>query len=230
MRYGRVEAARFLRRPNRFVAEVDLEGRTETVHVKNTGRCRELLTPGAQVYLAPGTNPARKTAWDLIAVEKGPLLINMDAQAPNRVFGEWAAAGRFVPGLTLLKPETAWGRSRFDFYWEAGPERRGFVEVKGVTLEQDGVAAFPDAPTERGVRHLEELAAARREGYACAVCFVLQMKGPVLFRPNEATHPAFGAALRGAAEAGGGGLGRDCRVTPGELWLDAPVPADLGPV
>ena len=166
MRYGRVEAARFLRRPNRFVAEVDLEGRTETVHVKNTGRCRELLTPGAQVYLAPGTNPARKTAWDLIAVEKGPLLINMDAQAPNRVFGEWAAAGRFVPGLTLLKPETAWGRSRFDFYWEAGPERRGFVEVKGVTLEQDGVAAFPDAPTERGVRHLEELAAARREGVA----------------------------------------------------------------
>ena len=230
MRYGKIQAARFLRRPNRFVAEVELEGRTEAVHVKNTGRCRELLVPGARVYLTPGENPARKTAWDLIAVEKGPLLINMDAQAPNRVFGEWAAAGRFVPGLTLLKPETAWGRSRFDFYWEAGPERRGFVEVKGVTLEQDGVAAFPDAPTERGVRHLEELAAARREGYACAVCFVLQMKGPVLFRPNEATHPAFGAALRAAAEAGVEVLVRDCRVTPGELWLDAPVPADLGPV
>ena len=184
--------------------------------------------PGARVYLTPGENPARKTAWDLIAVEKGPLLINMDAQAPNRVFGEWAAAGHFVPGLTLLRPETTWGRSRFDFYWEAGPERRGFVEVKGVTLEQDGVAAFPDAPTERGVRHLEELAAARREGYACAVCFVLQMKGPVLFRPNEATHPAFGAALRAAAEAGVEVLVRDCRVTPGELWLDAPVPIDLG--
>ena len=228
MRYGKIQAARFLRRPNRLVAEVELEGRTEAVHVKNTGRCRELLVPGARVYLTPGENPARKTAWDLIAVEKGPLLINMDAQAPNRVFGEWAAAGHFVPGLTLLRPETTWGRSRFDFYWEAGPERRGFVEVKGVTLEQDGVAAFPDAPTERGVRHLEELSAARREGYECAVCFVIQMKGPTRFRPNEATHPAFGAALRAAAEAGVDVLAYDCRVTPDQLWLDAPVPIDLG--
>ena len=228
MRYGKIQAARFLRRPNRFVAEVELEGRTEAVHVKNTGRGRELLVPGARVYLTPGENPARKTAWDLIAVEKGPLLINMDAQAPNRVFGEWAAAGHFVPGLTLLRPETTWGRSRFDFYWEAGPERRGFVEVKGVTLEQDGVAAFPDAPTERGVRHLEELSAARREGYECAVCFVIQMKGPTRFRPNEATHPAFGAALRAAAEAGVDVLAYDCRVTPDQLWLDAPVPIDLG--
>ena len=228
MRYGKIQAARFLRRPNRFVAEVELEGRTEAVHVKNTGRCRELLVPGARVYLTPGENPARKTAWDLIAVENGPLLINMDAQAPNRVFGEWAAAGHFVPGLTLLRPETTWGRSRFDFYWEAGPERRGFVEVKGVTLEQDGVAAFPDAPTERGVRHLEELSAARREGYECAVCFVIQMKGPTRFRPNEATHPAFGAALRAAAEAGVDVLAYDCRVTPDQLWLDAPVPIDLG--
>ena len=228
MRYGKIQAARFLRRPNRFVAEVELEGRTEAVHVKNTGRCRELLVPGARVYLTPGENPARKTAWDLIAVEKGPLLINMDAQAPNRVFGEWAAAGHFVPGLTLLRPETTWGRSRFDFYWEAGPERRGFVEVKGVTLEQDGVAAFPDAPTERGVRHLEELSAARREGYECAVCFVIQMKCPTRFRPNEATHPAFGAALRAAAEAGVDVLAYDCRVTPDQLWLDAPVPIDLG--
>ena len=228
MRYGKIQAARFLRRPNRFVAEVELEGRTEAVHVKNTGRCRELLVPGARVYLTPGENPARKTAWDLIAVEKGPLLINMDAQAPNRVFGEWAAAGHFVPGLTLLRPETTWGRSRFDFYWEAGPERRGCVEVKGVTLEQDGVAAFPDAPTERGVRHLEELSAARREGYECAVCFVIQMKGPTRFRPNEATHPAFGAALRAAAEAGVDVLAYDCRVTPDQLWLDAPVPIDLG--
>ena len=228
MRYGKIQAARFLRRPNRFVAEVELEGRTEAVHVKNTGRCRELLVPGARVYLTPGENPARKTAWDLIAVEKGPLLINMDAQAPNRVFGEWAAAGHFVPGLTLLRPETTWGRSRFDFYWEAGPERRGFVEVKGVTLEQDGVAAFPDAPTERGVRHLEELSAARREGYECAVCFVIQMKGPTRFRPNEATHPAFGAALRAAAETGVDVLAYDCQVTPDQLWLDAPVPIDLG--
>lgn len=227
MKYRKTRPARFLHRPNRFVAEVELEGQRETVHVKNTGRCRELLVPGATVYLTPGENPARKTAYDLIAVEKGPLLINMDAQAPNRVFEEWAAAGNFLPGLTLLRPETTWGCSRFDFYWEAGPERRGFVEVKGVTLETDGVAAFPDAPTERGVRHLEELSAARREGYECAVCFVIQMKGPTRFQPNDATHPAFGAALRSAAAAGVEVMAYDCRVAPDGLWLDAPVPITL---
>ena len=228
MQYGCVAPAVFLSRPNRFIARVQLGEQTVECHVKNTGRCRELLVPGATVYLERGTNPNRRTAWDLIAADKGGKLINMDAQAPNRVFGEWAPAGHFVPGLTLLRPETTWGRSRFDFYWEAGPERRGFVEVKGVTLEQDGVAAFPDAPTERGVRHLEELSAARREGYECAVCFVIQMKGPTRFRPNEATHPAFGAALRAAAEAGVDVLAYDCRVTPDQLWLDAPVPIDLG--
>ena len=164
MRYGEVLPARFLRRPHRFVAEVELGGHVETVHVKNTGRCRELLVPGAAVYLTPGTGPARKTAYDLIAVEKGDLLINMDAQAPNQLFREWAQTGGFRPGLTRLKPETAWGRSRFDFYWEDGAGARGFVEVKGVTLEDGGTAAFPDAPTQRGVRHLEELTAALGEG------------------------------------------------------------------
>ena len=161
-------------------------------------------------------------------MEKGDLLINMDAQAPNQLFQEWAQAGGFRPGLTRLKPETTWGRSRFDFYWEDGAGARGFVEVKGVTLEDGGTAAFPDAPTQRGVRHLEELTAALGEGYACAVCFVIQMKGPRRFQPNDAAHPAFGEALRRAAAAGVEVLARDCRVAPGELWLDAPVPVCLG--
>ena len=202
------------------------DGREETVHVKNTGHCRELLLPGARVWLEGSENPKRKTAFDLVAVDRGGLLINMDAQAPNRVFAEWANTGAFRPGLTLLRPETAWGGSRFDFYWEAG-EHRGFVEVKGVTLERDGLALFPDAPTLRGVKHLEELAAARSAGYEAAVCFVIQMKGPRAFRPNDDTHPQFGAALRAAAAAGVEVLARDCLVTPDSLTLDAPVPVEL---
>ena len=202
------------------------DGREETVHVKNTGRCRELLLPGARVWLEGSENPKRKTAFDLVAVDRGGLLINMDAQAPNRVFAEWANTGAFRPGLTLLRPETAWGGSRFDFYWEAG-EHQGFVEVKGVTLERDSLALFPDAPTLRGVKHLEELAAARSAGYEAAVCFVIQMKGPRAFRPNDDTHPQFGAALRAAAAAGVEVLARDCLVTPDSLTLDAPVPVEL---
>ncbi len=225
MRYAQVLPARFLARPNRFIAQVELRGRVETVHVKNTGRCRELLVPGAQVYLEAAQNPARKTPYDLIAVEKGGLLINMDAQAPNKVFGEWAAAGG-IPGLTLLRPETTWGSSRFDFYWESATEK-GFVEVKGVTLEVDGGAFFPDTPTERGVKHLHELKAARQQGYRAAVCFVIQMKGVDFFSPNDATHPAFGQALREAAQAGVEVWAYDCAVTPDALVLDAPVPVRL---
>ena len=226
MRYGKIQAARFLRRPNRFVAEVELEGRTEAVHVKNTGRCRELLVPGARVYLTPGENPARKTAWDLIAVEKGPLLINMDAQAPNQVFGEWARAGKWVPDLTLLRPETKYGASRFDFYWEA-PGRLGFVEVKGVTLEEDGVVRFPDAPTLRGVKHLEELIAAKEAGYEAAVCFVVQMGDVEWMEPNDRTHPEFGEALRRAARAGVQVLALDCAVQPDRLDIAGPVEVRL---
>ncbi len=225
MRYAQVLPARFLARPNRFIAQVELDGRVDTVHVKNTGRCRELLVPGAQVYLEAATNPARKTPYDLIAVQKGDTLINMDAQAPNRVFGEWAAAGG-IPGLTLLRPETTWGSSRFDFYWESATEK-GFVEVKGVTLEVDGGAFFPDAPTERGVKHLHELKAARQQGYRAAVCFVIQMKGVGFFSPNDATHPAFGQALREAAAAGVEVWAYDCAVTPDSLVMDAPVPLRL---
>ena len=226
MRYGEVKRGRFLARPNRFVAHVELEGERVVCHVKNTGRCRELLTSGAAVYLERAENPARKTPYDLIAVEKGDLLINMDAQAPNKVFGEWAAAGRFLPGLTALRPEFTWEDSRFDFRLEdhLGP---CFVEVKGVTLEQDDLALFPDAPTERGVKHLRGLRRAVEQGYRAAVFFVVQMKGPRLFRPNDGTHPAFGQALREAAAAGVGVYAWDCAVTPESLTLDAPVEVAL---
>ena len=226
MRYQAIQRARFLARPNRFIAHVDLDGRTEVCHVKNTGRCRELLLPGAPVYLEASSNPVRKTKYDLVAVEKGDLLINMDAQAPNKVFGEWAAAGRFLPGLTDIRPEFTWEDSRFDFLLEDA-QGKIFVEVKGVTLEEDGEVRFPDAPTERGVKHLRGLQRAAAQGHRAAAFFVVQMKGPVRFRPNDATHPAFGAALREAAGNGVNVYTYDCLVTPDSLTLDAPVPMDL---
>ena len=227
MQYQKIHPAVFRARPNRFVAQVELAGETVTCHVKNTGRCRELLVPGARVYLEESGNPNRKTKYDLIAVEKGERLINMDAQAPNQVFREWAEAGQFVPGLTLLRPETTWGKSRFDFYWELSTQRRGFVEVKGVTLEENGHARFPDAPTERGVKHLEELIACQAEGYEAAVCFVIQMSGMRDFSPNDATHPAFGNALRRAAASGVRVLAMECRVEPDGLWIHRPLPVCL---
>lgn len=227
MEYRAVCPARFVARPNRFVARVQLDGAEQTVHVKNTGRCRELLVPGGTVYLAEGDNPARKTRYDLVAVQKGSLLINLDSQAPNKVFAEWARAGQFRPGLTLLRPETRWGNSRFDFYWEDAAGHRGFVEVKGCTLEENGHARFPDAPTLRGVKHLEELALCRQQGYEATVCFVLQMAGMADFAPNDATHPEFGAALRRAAQSGVEVLARECTVTPATLTLAGPVPVRL---
>ena len=227
MQYAHVRPAVFQARPNRFVARVLLDGKEETVHVKNTGRCRELLVPGARVYLAEGDNPARKTRYDLVAVEKGELLVNLDSQAPNKVFAQWAQAGGFRPGLTLLRPETTWGNSRFDFYWEDAAGQRGFVEVKGVTLKEAGHVRFPDAPTLRGVKHLEELVRARAEGYEAAVCFVVQMEGMVDFAPNDATHPAFGAALRRAAASGVTVLAMECAVTPGSLAIRRPIPVRL---
>lgn len=226
MQYQTVKEGRFLSRPNRFVAHVRVDGAEEVVHVKNTGRCRELLVPDATVYLADSGNPNRKTRYDLIAVRKGSLLVNMDSQATNKVFGEWAAAGQFRPGLTLLRPETVWGNSRFDFYWEAGA-RKGFAEVKGVTLEENGHARFPDAPTLRGVKHLEELVRCRAEEYEATVCFVLQMSGMVDFAPNDVTHPAFGEALRRAAAAGVEVLAMECAVTPDSLAITKPVPVRL---
>lgn len=229
MQYTHIVPARFCSRPNRFIAEVELpDGSRERVHVKNTGRCRELLVPGARIYLEGAAHPARKTRFDLVAVEKGSRLINMDAQAPNQVFGEWARTGGFVPGLTLLRPETAWGSSRFDFYWEA-EERRGFVEVKGVTLEEDGAVFFPDAPTERGVKHVEELMACRAEGYEATLFFVVQMENVKWLAPNDRTHPAFGAAVRRAAAAGVKILAHTCCVRPDALELSGPVPVRLDP-
>lgn len=230
MHYSNCTAGTFLSRPNRFVAQVALDGRTETCHVKNTGRCRELLIPGCRVYLTRSDNPARKTKYDLIAVEKetvhGPLLINMDAQAPNHVFEAWAREGRFRPGLTLLRPETVYGASRFDFYWETDTDR-GFVEVKGVTLEEDGVARFPDAPTLRGVKHLEELIAAHQAGYQAALCFIVQFSGAKYVTPNDTTHPQFGQALRRAAAAGVEVFALGCAVTPDTLTAEEFVPVRL---
>jgi len=226
MQYENIRPAVFLSRPNRFIANVELDGREETVHVKNTGRCKELLVPGRTVWLEKGDNPARKTNYDLVAVDKDGLLVNMDAQAPNKVFAEWAAAGSFVPKLTLLRPETQWGSSRFDFYWEAG-DRRGFAEVKGCTLEENGFCRFPDAPTERGVRHLKELVACIAQGYEAAVCFVIQMEGMKSFSPNDATHPAFGDALRSAHAAGVRVFAMECAVTPDSLTIVRPVPVVL---
>ena len=227
MQYKKIHPAIFCARPNRFIAQVELEGQLTVCHVKNTGRCRELLVPGAAVYLSESANTARKTKYDLVAVEKGRRLINMDAQAPNQVFEEWARAGRFVPELTLLRPETKYGSSRFDFYWEA-PGRRGFVEVKGVTLEEDNVVRFPDAPTLRGVKHLEELAVACGDGYEATVCFVIQMEGAAWFAPNDRTHPQFGQALRRAEQAGVRVLAVDCTVAPDRLEIKGPVEVRLG--
>lgn len=228
MRYDSIVSGRFLARPNRFIAYVEVGGREIIAHVKNTGRCKELLVPGAAVYLQDWgeEHAGRKTRYDLVAVEKGALMVNMDSQAPNKVFSEWANAGGFVSGLTHLKPEAKWGNSRFDFYWEAG-ERHGFVEVKGVTLEHDGLVCFPDAPTERGVKHLEELIQAKAEGYEAAVCFVIQMEGMRVFSPNNETHPAFGAALRKAAAAGVRVIAMECCVTPDSLQITKEIPISL---
>ncbi len=225
MRYGSVTQGIFLERPNRFIARVAVDGETVTCHVKNTGRCRELLVPGATVYLAAGESPHRKTAWDLIAVEKGTKLINMDAQAPNRVFAEWA--GRFEPSAVAVRPEVTVGGSRLDFCLELPGGAKHYVEVKGVTLEQDGHARFPDAPTERGVKHLHELIRLAREGHRATAFFVIQMAEVRDFSPNDLTHPAFGEALRQASQAGVNVAAYSCRVTPESLTIDRPVPVIL---
>lgn len=226
MEYQHIKQGYFLNRPNRFIAHVELDGEEVVCHVKNTGRCRELLTPRAVVYLEESDNSNRKTRYDLIGVEKGERKINMDSQAPNQVFGEWARGGGFRSDLRKLQSETTYGNSRFDFYWESS-EKRGFVEVKGVTLEEDGVVLFPDAPTQRGIKHLEELVAAKAAGYEAAVCFVIQMEGVKCFRPNDRTHPEFGAALRKAAQAGVEILAVDCTVERDSLQIRERVPVEL---
>lgn len=224
MLYNNICSARFLCRPNRFIAQVTINGTEETVHVKNTGRCKELLVPNATVYLTRADNPERKTQYDLVAVEKQrngkpPLLINMDAQAPNYAAEEWLKRQ-----YRNVRKEVTYGTSRFDFYIE---DTHTFLEVKGVTLESDGIAMFPDAPTERGVKHIQELISCKKEGYGAAILFVIQMKEISEFRPNDRTHPAFGQALREAQTAGISILAMDCTVTPQTMEIDTTVPIFL---
>ena len=206
----------FLSRPNRFVAIVEVDGTKHVCHVKNTGRCRELLTPKARVILERSDSPNRKTLYDLVAVYKGDVLINMDSQAPNRVFGEWIRKSGFFHTPSLIKPECTYKNSRFDFYIEA-EGRKIFAEIKGVTLEENGVVMFPDAPTERGIKHLAELADAHENGYEAYVFFIIQMENCKYFTPNEKTHPQFADALRECVKKGVVALALTCNVTPNSL-------------
>ena len=221
MKYGKMVPGRFLARPNRFIAHVQIGGKTEICHVKNTGRCRELLPEGAEVWCQVAGDPKRKTKFDLITVRKGDRLINMDSQAPNAAAKEWLLGGG-LGKIENLRAETVHGDSRFDFSFTLDG-KRCFLEVKGVTLENDGVCAFPDAPTERGVKHLKGLTQAAQAGYGAYVLFVVQMSDVKYLRPNDKTDPAFAAALREAAENGVNVLAMDCAVTEDEMHIRLPV-------
>jgi len=216
----------FLSRPNRFIAMVQVKGQVHRCHVKNTGRCKELLLPGVPLILDKAANPARLTPYDVVAVYKGDTLINIDSSAPNKAFGEYLQSGGFLPGLTIIRPETKFGDSRFDFYAETS-DKKIFIEIKGVTLEEDGVALFPDAPTLRGTKHLGELARAVSLGYESHAVFVIQMKGCSLFRPNHRTDAAFAHALVQAAQAGVHLWALDCQVTESSMEIGNPVRIEL---
>lgn len=226
MKYENTKRAVFLDRPNRFIAHVDLNGQTETVHVKNTGRCRELLIPGTEVILEESVNPARKTKYDLICVNKSGRWINMDSQVPNKAAAEWIRAGRLFPEEVTLKTEKVYGNSRFDIYVES-PCRKAFIEVKGVTLEENDIARFPDAPTQRGVKHVEELIRCQEDGYEAYLLFVIQMKGIREFEPNWSTHPQFGEVLQKAQNAGVHLLAYDCLIREDYIEIQDPVPIRL---
>ena len=225
MRYANMVPGRFLARPNRFIAQVEIDGKTETVHVKNTGRCRELLPAGAEVYCQRSDNPSRKTQYDLITVRKGPRLINMDSQAPNQAAKEWLLSGG-LGDIKNLKPESFRGDSRFDFSFTLDG-KPCFLEVKGVTLENDGICAFPDAPTERGAKHLRGLTEAVKEGCGAYVLFVVQMGDVRYLHPNDATDPNFGKALREAAMAGVKVMAVDCAVTVDSMTIGKEIPVIL---
>ncbi|MBQ9700190.1 MAG: DNA/RNA nuclease SfsA [Lachnospiraceae bacterium] len=220
MKYNNIIEATFLERPNRFIAYAKLGDEVVTCHVKNTGRCKELLIPGkSKVFLEDhGEGTARKTRYSLVKVQKGERLINMDSQAPNQIVQEWMEQGGLYPDITFIKRECKYGNSRFDIYYERSNGVKGFVEVKGVTLEEDDVARFPDAPTERGVKHIYELIEARKDGYETNIVFVIQMTGIHHFEPNIKTHKAFGDALCDAAKAGVNIVAIDCIVTKEEVW------------
>ena len=225
MRYNNMVSGVFLARPNRFIAHIEIDGQIEICHVKNTGRCRELLPQGAQVWCQRSKNPARKTKYDLITVRKGGRLINMDSQAPNAAAREWLLAGG-LGQISDLKAEDSHGDSRFDFSFVRNG-RKCYLEVKGVTLENDGVCAFPDAPTERGAKHLRGLTQAVQEGFDAYVLFVIQMSDVKYLHPNDSTDPAFGAALRDASRAGVQIMAFDCSVTEDTMAIRNPVPVTL---
>lgn len=225
MKYENMVPGKFLCRPNRFVAHVQIDGDEQIVHVKNTGRCRELLPEGAQVWCEKNDAPNRKTKYDLICVQKGDRLINMDSQAPNAAAGEWLRGGG-LPDVHQVRSEVKFANSRFDFAFQK-EGKPCFMEVKGVTLENDGICAFPDAPTLRGAKHLRELTQAAQAGYGAYVLFVIQMENVQCLRPNDATDPEFGEALRQAERAGVRLLAMDCRVTPDSMTLRKAVPICL---
>ena len=225
MRYENMVPGIFLSRPNRFIAKVLIDGIEETVHVKNTGRCRELLPAGAQVWCQKSDNPNRKTKFDLITVKKGDRLINMDSQAPNTAAGEWLRSGG-LGEIENLKAETFHGDSRYDFSFTKDG-KQCFLEVKGVTLEDDGVCAFPDAPTERGAKHLKGLTEAARAGFGAYVLFVIQMADVKYLRPHDERDPAFGQALREAAENGVTVMAMDCAVDVDSMEIRLRVPVKL---
>jgi len=224
--YANVSRGFFIRRINRFVAEIEADGRIERVHVKNTGRCKELLISGATVYLNEAANPNRATKYDLVAVEKGDRLVNVDSGAPNIAIRAFLQSGKYLSDVTVVRSEAKYGASRFDFYVETG-KRRIFIEVKGVTLEENGVVLFPDAPTQRGVKHLDELVNSLRDGYDARVVFVVQMHGVLYFTPNRKMHPAFADALVRASHAGVTVEVYDCVVTPDSMTIGRAVEVRL---
>ena len=223
IKYKEVKQGVFLERPNRFIAKVLVDGKEETVHVKNTGRCRELLIKGATVYLSVAENPLRKTRFDLVAVEKvtecGKITVNMDSQIPNDVVAEWLKNGNLFSENAIIKREVFYNKSRFDFYVE-DLDKRIFLEVKGVTLENNGIASFPDAPTERGIKHINELIDCNDDGFGAYILFVIQMKNIDYFTPNYATHPEFGEALKNARDKGVKILAYDCIVDCDSITID----------
>ncbi len=226
MYYDNMLTGVFHSRPNRFIAIVEIEGLMETCHVKNTGRCRELLIPGVTVYVQESDNPSRKTKYSVIGVIKEKRIINMDSQAPNKAVKEWLQRGGLFKNITYLRSEKTYGNSRFDFYIETREEKI-YMEVKGVTLEDNGIVLFPDAPTERGIKHIRELCQCKRDGFEAYLVFVIQMKGVEYFKPNDVTSPEFGEALREAAKQGIHILAVDCLVTMDSMEIRDEVPIRL---
>lgn len=231
MKYENIVTGIFLERPNRFIAMAEVDGKTEKCHVKNTGRCKEILVPGAELYLQDHwidgkADSKRKTRYDVIAVKKGNQIVNMDSQVPNKAVAQWLAEGNLFSRNAVIRPEQKYGNSRFDLYIEDG-DRRAFMEIKGVTLEADGIARFPDAPTQRGVKHVQELCQCRKDGYEAYIFFLIQMKGVHRLEPNWRTHEAFGKALMEAQDCGVQILACDSVVTEDSIVVGDPVEVSL---